>query len=60
MEHHAAVAVAPAEDTEAIEGPDTKALCHGVARALRRAKRCVEAGAHQEPLGGRMDEGLNN
>jgi len=43
VEHHAAVAVAPAGDTEAIEGPDTKALCHGVARALRRAKRCVEA-----------------
>ena len=25
------------------EGPDTKALCHGVAKALRRAKRCTEA-----------------
>lgn len=23
--------------------PDTKALCHGVAKALRRAKRCVDA-----------------
>lgn len=31
-----AVPVAP-------EGPDTKALCQGVAKALRRAKRCTEA-----------------
>jgi len=41
VEHHGTDAAAPA--TEVAEGPDTKALCHGVARALRRAKRCVEA-----------------
>lgn len=43
VEHHGTNAAAAAPATEEAEGPDTKALCHGVARALRRAKRCVEA-----------------
>ena len=30
-------------EAAAPEGPDTKALCQGVAKALRRAKRCTEA-----------------
>ena len=49
-------------EAAAPEGPDTKALCQGVAKALRRAKRCTEApiksdlGFAHTRSGGRMTD----